>query len=257
LVVAALSAAMLIGYAGLAPAMRAFRFANFRSPICSKDSQDLFRIGLVTGAASLCETGVFLSSTVLTGIFAVSWMPAHIAVFRTLPITYVILTGFTQAVTIHISRAIGTANPAHREAVQTAAIRGAIVLWATFLSAFWLLPDIAGAIFDSGNEVRMLSPWAGIAASSLVPAVTAFAILRAELKLTAPTAISLFGYWCIGFVSMVAFAASYGAAGIWMGLALGATATAAGSWLYLSFGAEFSGLIARARRGIAKEMGLS
>lgn len=198
-------------------------------------SLGLAKAGLFTGAALLTETGVYLSSTLVIAFIAIEAVPAHALVFRLVAIMYVIGSGFAQATTIHMARSQVMQDPHGEATLQKAAMIGMACLACAFFGLMLALPTIgAGLGFDT-NLAGDLTPWAAIAVCNLLPVGLAFGILKARADLAVPSAISLAGYWGVGFTLMLTLSGPFGlgAAGVWAGLAIGTTATAAGSWIYL------------------------
>jgi MATE family multidrug resistance protein len=192
----------------------------------------LARAGVFTGATALCETGVYLSSTVIVAFVAIEAVPAHILVFRTVAITYVIGTGFAQAVTIRLARGSATGTG---ESLRKAVMLGAVGLAGLFLLVMLALPASSDAAGIDAPLAGALAPFAAVAVVNLVPAVVAFGILKVRADVGIPFIISFGGYWGIGFslVILLSGPAGLGVVGIWIGLASGTTATAAGLWAYL------------------------
>jgi MATE family multidrug resistance protein len=193
----------------------------------------LARAALFTGATALCETGVYLSSTVVVAFVAIDAVPAHILVFRTVAVTYVIGTGFAQALTIHLARRIeATGSAAH---LRRAALAGTAILASTFLGLMLALPMASGLAGFDAPLLEELAPWGAVAVCNLVPAVVAFGILKARADVAVPSLISLAGYWGVGFGLIVLLSGplGLGVVGIWAGLSIGTTTTAAGLWVYL------------------------
>lgn len=240
LVVAVFAATTLLAYMIVAPSMRRYGVLSGIVDMRPFVPVALLRTALMTGAVALCETGIFLSSTVVVGIFAISEVPAHVAVFRTVAFTYVIATGFAQAVTIKVADAAAKPGTRRRRAVRQAATFGTLVLGpavlVTILTAPVLVVWLATGYSVLTQTIHAIAPFAAISAAAIVPAVVAFAVLRATADVAAPTLISLAGYWGVGSPAMLVLAGvmDQGVAGIWMGLAAGTIATAAGSWLRAS-----------------------
>ena len=234
LLVALFMAAALLAYLAMAPRLRGIgisraviaRGGRFVAPA-------LARAALFTGGTALCETGVYLSSTVVVAFVAIEAVPAHILVFRTVAVTYVIGTGFAQAVTIHLARHIEAGADALH--LTRAALVGTGILGLIFLGAMLALPLSRGLTGIDSGLLADLTPWGAVAVCNLVPAVVAFGILRARADVAVPSLISLIGYWGVGFGLIVLLSGplGYGVVGIWAGLSIGTTATAAGLWLYL------------------------
>jgi MATE family multidrug resistance protein len=236
LVVAVFMALMLLTYMGAAPKLRGvdIRRALF-GHVPAKRMLALARSALFTGAAALCETGVFLASTVVIAFVAIDAMGSHVVVFRALAITYVIGTGFAQAVTIGIARSLARADSEAEKRVRRAAVLGMGALALAFLVLMLALPVAGGALGFDTRAVVALAPCAAVAVFSLVPSAVAFGILKAREDVAVPSLINLAGYWGVGFGAMVLLAGSLdlGAVGIWAALAAGATASATGLWAYL------------------------
>ncbi len=234
LLVALFMATALLAYLALAPRLRGIgipraaiaRGRSFVAPALAKAA-------IFTGSTALCETGVYLSSTVVVAFVAIEAVPAHILVFRTVAVTYVIGTGFAQAVTIHLARQIETGAGAIH--LTRASLLGTGTLASTFLGAMLALPLSSSLTGIDGILLADLAPWGAVAVCNLVPAVVAFGILRARADVAVPSLISLAGYWGIGFGLIVLLSGplGYGVVGVWTGLSIGTTATAAGLWLYL------------------------
>jgi len=234
LLVATAMACTLLAYLWATPRLKAagiWRHAFRLGPEIV--SPALARAALFTGATALCETGVYLSSTVIVAYVAIDSIPAHILVFRTLALTYVIGTGFGQALTIQLARRMALAEDT--ASLMCAAVTGMLVLAAAFLAVMLALPGAAAALGMDVGTVARLSPWAGVAACNLVPAVVAFGILKARADVARPSLISLTGYWGVGFSLIVVLSGPFdlGAMGVWTGLAGGTTVAATGLWLYL------------------------
>jgi MATE family multidrug resistance protein len=236
LVVAVFMALTLLAYMATAPRLRDAGIARaLRTPARGFLSLSLARAALFTGATALSETGVFLSSTIVVAFVAIEAMPAHIVVFRALAVTYVIGTGFAQAVTIGIARNLAAADGTAERQLRSAAILGMGILASLFLAAMMALPE-AGRLagFDT-RPILALAPWAAVATCSLVPSVVAFGILKARMDVAIPSLISFAGYWVVGFGLMAVLAGGLrlGATGIWAALAAGTAASAVGLWIYL------------------------
>jgi MATE family multidrug resistance protein len=198
-------------------------------------SPGLAKAGLFTGAALLTETGVYLSSTLFIAFIAIEAVPAHILVFRLVAILYVIGSGFAQAITIHMARSHAIQDPRREASLHKAAMIGMACLASAFLGVMLYLPTAGSYLGFDTRLAANLAPWAAIAVCNLVPAGVAFGILKARGDVALPSAISLAGYWGVGFPLMLTlpWPLGLGAAGVWAGLAVGTTVTAGGSWLYL------------------------
>jgi MATE family multidrug resistance protein len=238
LLVAAFAAAALLADMVFGRAMRPYGISRAIINIQVFVPLKLFRTALMTGAVALCETGIFLCSTAAVGFIAVAAVPAHVAVFRCLAITYVIATGFGHAVTIKLAEARALFDGPRQRAVRRGAIAGVPLLGGVSLVFILAVPQIAAhfvAVESTiAERIAAIAPVAAIAGMAIVPAVVAFGMLRATSNVGSITLISLIGYWGIGAPSMFVLAGpmAFSVVGVWIGLAAGTTASAAGSWLY-------------------------
>lgn len=231
--VAVFMASMLLVCLHVAPRLRG---ADMRHALLARGSHfiapALARAGLFTGATALCETGVYLSSTVIVAFVAIDAVPAHILIFRTVAITYVIGTGFGQAVTIHLARTIATGGGLN---LRRAAVIGMATLAGVFFTVMLAVPGLGSFIGVEADLAGAFAPFAAVSVCNLVPAVIAFGILKAHGDVAIPSLISFAGYWGVGFTLVILLSGpiGLGAVGIWIGLAVGTSATAAGLWIYL------------------------
>jgi MATE family multidrug resistance protein len=180
------------------------------------------------GAASLCETGVFLISTMMIGFFEISAISSHIAVFRMVAVTYVLTTGIGQAITIHAARR--ATRSAALSSLELSALLVAIIIGPAVMALVNIVPaSIFASLELDGSKIAQIAPHAAISVCAMVPTLMIRGFLRAVSDSIAPAIIGVFGYWFVGFPSMLYLAghAGHGAAGVWYGLAIGTVATAA------------------------------
>lgn len=242
LVVAVFAATATIGYAVVSPVARSCDFASGFARFDPRLVVQIAKIGLMIAAASVAETGVFLSSTLVVAIVAPEALPAHALVFRALGLSYSTIVGLGQAVTVRVAYAWG-AGARHREelARRTGEVM-ALLLAATFLAAFWMLGPVlavalAGEAPDASTvaaQAMVLLPYSGLALAALTLGATSTAIMRGRAEVTMPAALTLAGYWLVGFTTILVATqvADRGAEGVWIGLVAGSIAAAAASWAY-------------------------
>ena len=82
-------------------------FAVFDDPEpASLDFRELWRLarsGFLMGLVAVSETGVFLASTIVIGLFAPNELIVHALTFRSIAICYLFVVGIGQAVTIRMA----------------------------------------------------------------------------------------------------------------------------------------------------------
>lgn len=202
-----------------------------------KRFRDILRIGVPIGLTSLGETGVFLFTTVLMGVFGPEVVAAHAITLRMAGVLYAPALGLSQAVTVRVAYRIGEGNRAGvSKAVWTGAALAMVIAAALFILLLagrgWipgLFIDPAAA--DAGEVIAMALTMLFCLALLQLPenvTVVGTAILRGFKDTARPMLLELTGRWAIGFASGagLAFMAGFGGLGLWMGLVIGSAATA-------------------------------
>ena len=207
-----------------------------------KRFRDIMRVGVPIGLTSLGETGVFLFTTVLMGVFGPEVVAAHAITLRMAGILYAPAVGLSQAITVRVAYGIGEGN---RTGASNAVWTGIMLSLAVAVGLFVLLmvgrdwiPElfIDPAAANAGDIVTMALAMLFCLALLQLPentAVVATAILRGFKDTARPMVLQLTGRWVIGFAggAALAFAAGFGGLGLWMGLVIGSAATAGMMWM--------------------------
>jgi len=207
-----------------------------------KRFRDIMRVGVPIGLTSLGETGVFLFTTVLMGVFGPEVVAAHAITLRMAGILYAPVLGLSQAITVRVAYSIGEGN---RTGTSNAAWTGIMLTLTVAVALFVLLfvgrGWIPGLFIDpasanAGEIVTMALAMLFCLALLQLPentAVVATAILRGFKDTGRPMVLQLTGRWVIGFAggAALAFAAGFGGLGLWMGLVIGSAATAGMMWM--------------------------
>lgn len=235
LLVMALTGGLLTVYLFVSPSLHPFREQTPEAATVHwPEMARLARPGLLMGLGAVAETGVFLASTICVGLFAADALMAHTLAFRAMALSYLLLAGLGQAITIRVAY-LGAGVSRRREArAHRAALVCCAMLIALLLALFCLasadvtlvaalmVPDIDA---HSLAQTRAIVPLAGAALAAAVPAHVACAILRAKGRALAALAILTAGHWGIGLPAMLLLAWSgAGVSGVWTGLLLGALA---------------------------------
>jgi MATE family multidrug resistance protein len=204
--------------------------------------RDIMRIGVPIGLTSLGETGVFLFTTVLMGVFGPELVAAHAITLRIAGILYAPAVGLGQAVTVRVAYRIGEGSRAGASsAVWTGimlSLAAAAGLFALLMAGRGWIPGlfIDPATTNAGEIVTMaLAMLLCLALLQLTEntAVVGTAILRGFKDTGRPLVLQLTGRWAIGFASGagLAFLGGFGGLGLWMGLVIGSAATAGMMWM--------------------------
>src|SRR5262245_44171828 len=155
------------------------------APLDLRQLWTLARSGALMGVTAVSETGVFLGSTIVIGLFAGRDVLAHTLAFRAMAVCYLFIAGFGQAVTIRMAflnaRAAGgpQAHAARAIATTSMALIG-LVLTLLLLGADKLAAVLAMALGERGDlayRVAALLPTAGLTLAALIPAHVITALL--------------------------------------------------------------------------------
>jgi hypothetical protein len=148
-------------------------------------------------------------------------------------------------ITVRVAYAWGAAERRREELARHTGEALAMLLAGTFLVSFWALgPALAMAWAGDAPEAQpvvaqavALLPYSGLALAALTLGATSTAILRGRAEVTVPAALTLSGYWLVGFTTILLATqvGGRGAEGVWIGLAAGSMAAAASSWGYRSW----------------------
>jgi MATE family multidrug resistance protein len=244
LVVAALMGGSLTVYLFASPS-----FAEFNDP--EEDPLDLLQLwqlarsGLLMGLVAVSETGVFLASTIVVGLFAPHDLIVHALAFRLMALGYLFVVGIGQAVTIrmaylhgraarnlevHAKRAIASCGLALAAAVLGLLVVGAAPLGRLLASTVATDAELA----DLAHRIAALLHIAGPALAAMIPAHTITALLRARDNVVVPTGFTVASYWGIALTAMLLFAArGEGAEGVWLSLLLGSVVASTSFCAYL------------------------
>jgi multidrug resistance protein, MATE family len=193
---------------------------------------EILRLGLPMGAIRGIESGVFLTTGVLMGLFGAAALGAHQLVLNCASVSFMVPLGLSQAATVRVAYEIGAGRP--REANRAGFV--ALALGVLFMSAaalvFWTMPLAIIGVYtnlsDPANRelVQIARRLMAIAAIFQVfdgVQTIAAGALRGYKDTLIPLLLATFGYWGVGFVGgwLLAFPLGYGAVGLWWGLALG------------------------------------
>ncbi len=213
-------------------ALRGYGVFKGRWQLQSELCREIFYLGIPVAALTLFEAGLFIATSILSGVIGAKTLAAYEVVMAWVGIPFVIALGLSEATMVRVALAVGRQEP--KAARRSGQLGMAIVAGLTLLLA--LVP-----IFFADGIIRIfIDPddpgypeVAALAASFLVIAAifqvfdglqaAAARALRALKDNIAPLWIAGFGYWVLGIGggSLLAFKFGYDGAGLWWGLAIG------------------------------------
>ena len=201
---------------------------KFRKPIFG----EIFRLGIPVAALTLLEAGLFMATSILSGVIGAETLAAYQVVMAWVGIPFVIALGLSEATMVRVALAAGRRQPsAVRRSgllgmaiVATTALLLAIVpiAYPDFIIRIFIDPDDPGFLEVSGLAAQFLMIAAIFQVFDSLQAAAARA-LRGLKDNIAPLWIAGFGYWILGIGggSLLAFKLNYDGAGLWWGLAIG------------------------------------
>jgi len=207
--------------------------------------KQIFLTGLPIGISNIGEMGVFLTSTIIMGIFGAEALAAHTIALRLAGLFYAFPLGISQAATIRCGFLIGQKNLPQLKSSIVTVLSMAIVTGLVFLITIWLYNFEIASLFLTLNQdtksvlltaasflliLGIIQPFDGLA-------TVAAGILRGMKDTRLPMLLSIASYWGVGFSCGMLLAFHFGLSGIgiWTGLAIGATAFGISTSLRLYF----------------------
>lgn len=193
---------------------------------------EILRLGLPIGAIGGIESGVFLATGILMGLFGAAALGAHQLVLNCASVSFMVPLGLSQAATVRVAYEIGARRPRAASRAGFVALALGIFFMSAAALVFWTMPRAIIGIYadlsDPANLelVQIARRLMAIAAIFQVfDGVQTIAVgaLRGYKDTLIPLLLATFGYWGVGFLGgwLLAFPLGYGAVGLWWGLALG------------------------------------
>lgn len=206
---------------------------RFDWPICA----EIMRLGIPVAALVFLEAGLFIATSILSGIISAKTLAAYAVVMSWVGIPFVIALGMAEATMVLVARAVGRKQiHAVRRAGYLGMTLGAGLLILMVIVPLGLADQIINIFISPADpgfvEVsKLATQFLMIAAIFQVfdglQAIASRA-LRGLKDSVAPLLIAGFGYWILGIGggSLLAFHYAFGGAGLWWGLAIGLSVTA-------------------------------
>ena len=193
---------------------------------------EILRLGLPMGAIRGIESGVFLATGVLMGLFGAAALGAHQLVLNCASVSFMVPLGLSQAATVRVAYEIGAGRPREANLAGFVALALGILFMSAAALVFSTIPRAIIGLYtdlsDPANRelVQIAHRLIAIAAIFQVfdgVQTIAAGALRGYKDTLIPLLLATFGYWGMGFVGgwILAFPLGYGVVGLWWGLALG------------------------------------
>jgi multidrug resistance protein, MATE family len=190
------------------------------------------RLGLPLALNSVAQSALWISAMLLIGMFGTVALAANQVAFSFGPVVFVLAEGVREALGIQIARA----RVERRSALRRITLYG-IGLLAAYLVpisiAMLVIPGTITSLFvvgDGAEAVRKLAAdlLAILAINQITEGVQVALLgsLKGLQDTTVPFLLALVGYWAVGVPLgyYLAFCASWGPVGLWVGLSVGIVA---------------------------------
>lgn len=194
--------------------------------------RQLIVIGAPISIAFLLEYGLFAAAALLMGLIGTTALAAHQVALQVTAVLFMVPFGIGMAATVRVGHAIGRNDaPAVKRAGFVAIALGIAIISTLTLAVVVGRFAIARLFFgeaaeSAGGAIELTATLLMVGATFFVAdgmqAVAAGA-LRGMADTRLPLLFAAISYWLVGFPSAygLAFAAGFGAVGIWTGLACG------------------------------------
>lgn len=209
------------------------------------------KLGVPIAATYGSEAGFFSVVTLLIGTLGVEALAAQTVVNQVVYIVFMISSGISYSVSLHISEACTARHFEHARRLCYTAIGLGLTGMAAIAASYFTTPVFIVRLFMTTPEGDIESLNLAVAGLSIAAVLQVFdcsqsvanGSLRGLGDTTIPLKLSLLGYWAVGLPAayLLGVSLGLGAQGVWMGLTLGLAATAA--LLLLAFEVQLAQLI--------------
>lgn len=212
----------------LAPLLGRWRPESFRWRPMAR----MFRLGIPVGLQFLAEAGAFGFVTVMSGWLGTATLAGHEVALTLASMTFMVPMGVAAAAAVMVGHAVGRGDMAASRRDAVAALAVGVGFMALMAVIFALIPGLL-----AGSFTRDAATFA--VAATLIPIAAVFqvfdgtqvisaSILRGAGDTRIPMLLHVLSFWAVGIPlgAAMAFAAGWGAAGLWWGLTAGLAAAA-------------------------------
>ncbi|MDX1439372.1 MAG: MATE family efflux transporter [Rubricoccaceae bacterium] len=216
---------------------RGFRLYQVFSTIRKPDRehfQTLLRLGWPIGTQFGLEAGLFLTATLLVGLFGEAALAAHQVALNASSVTFMVPLGIGMAATVRVGQLTGARNHGGAARAGWTAIAFGTLFMCCSALLFWLRPEWVVWLYtgqETGGQVgedvvKLAAVLLGVAAVFQIfdgLQATAAGSLRGLKDTRVPMLIGALSYWVIGIGTalVLGFGLDWGARGVWWGLTLG------------------------------------
>jgi MATE family multidrug resistance protein len=197
----------------------------------------IFRVGLPIAGIYLIESGIFIGSFLLIGVFGATILAAHLIALQVPHVAFMVPMGLSQAATVRVGQAAGRGAPVEAYRAGWVAMSLALAFMLTTSVVILTIPEtLALSFLDPAHPdtARILPITVGfLFFAALFQAgdglqVVAAGALRGLNETALPMVIGAFGYWGLGggLAAGLAYGLGVGPNGIWIGFVVALFAVA-------------------------------
>jgi MATE family multidrug resistance protein len=192
----------------------------------------MFRLGFPVGLQFLAEAGAFGFVTVMSGWLGTATLAGHEIALTLASMTFMVPMGVSAAAAVMVGHAVGRGDMAASRRDAVAALACGVGFMAVMAVVFALIPGLLAGAFTRDAEAFAI-------AATLIPIAAVFqvfdgtqvisaSVLRGAGDTRVPMLLHTLSFWAVGIPlgAVLAFAAGWGAAGLWWGLTAGLAAAA-------------------------------
>ncbi len=200
----------------------------------------LLGLGVPIGFALSFEAGAFSAAAIMMGWLGSTELAAHQIAINCAALTFMFPLGMAMAVSMRVGRAVGERRlSALRPIGHSAQVMSGIIMGSFTILFVFAGHDVASLFVKEGEVILLAAKLLVVAAVFQLAdgaQVVAASALRGLTDVKVPTAITAIAYWVLALPLgwWLGFRTSFGAEGIWTGLAAGLiVASLALAWRFL------------------------
>ena len=227
LIARSVMALCMIGYVVRAPALRAFQPARWRAALSRERFRRLLNIGWPVATQHLLEVSAFVFAALMMGWISADAIAAHQIAITCAATSFMFPLGIGMATCIRVGHACGAGQHERMRRIGFVGIGLAAGIMGVFAVMFVVAGGPIARLFVAAPVVVQLTMQLLIVAAVFQIAdgvqIGAISALRGLTDVRMPAMIAGFAYWIIAVPlgAALAFPATQGAVGIWIGLATG------------------------------------
>jgi MATE family multidrug resistance protein len=222
-----LGAGVIFGWLRLDPVMRPAWPRRWLAPLSRVRLREMMKLGLPTSGILFFESGAFAASAVMMGWLGTVPLAAHQIAISCAATTFMVSLGLSMAAGMRVSAAVGAKEPERLRPIGFGAMALGGLIAAVFMVVYLVAGKTIAGWFVHDAVVVMLAAQLLVVAALFQffdgAQVIGAALLRGLTDVKLPAIITFVAYWMVAIPGgyLLGVRGSFGAVGIWTGLAAG------------------------------------